>query len=112
MRNGGVKYVVKLFKESLSDNAPTEKDRNLAKSIISDLPNTGNDKIPAMKVMLDYAYKWKDIETWQEMTKHCGRDIKVEGENGLVQAWRVFSFDQTRARYIYMFDLRFILTTI
>ena len=104
--------MVKLFKESLSDNAPTEKDKIMAKFIISDLPNAGNDKIPAMKVMLDYAYRWKDIKMWQDLTKRCGEDIKVQGESGLVQAWHVFGFDQTRARYIYLFDFRFLLTIL
>jgi len=104
--------VLKLFEESLSENAPTEKDKNMAKFIISNLPNTGNDKIPSLKVILDYAYKWKDIEIWRELTRHCGGDITVQGENGLVQAWRVFSFDQTRARYIYLSDVRFLLTPL
>jgi hypothetical protein len=115
MRNGGVEYVVKLFKESLSDNAPTEKDKDMAKFIISNLPNIDDeddedDKVQAMKDMLDLAYKWKDIEMWQDLIQSCGEDIKVQGEIGLVQAWRVFSFDQTRARYVYLFDLRFLLT--
>ena len=101
--------MMKLFKMSLSDNAPTEKDRNMAKLIISNLSNAGKAKNSAMKVMLDYAYKWKDIEMWQYVIKCCGGDVKVQGKKGLVQAWRVFSFDQTRARYIYLLDVRFLL---
>ncbi len=104
--------MLKLFKESLSENAPTEKDKNMAKFIISNLPNTGNDKIPSMNVMLDYAYKWKDIEIWRELVRSCGGDMKVQGENGLVQACRVFSFDQTRAGYIYIFVRCSFLTDI
>ena len=104
--------MVKLFKESLSDNAPTEKDKNMAKLIISDLPNAGDDRITAMEVMLDYVYRWKDINMWQDLTKSCGEDIKVQGENGFVQAWHVFGFDLTRARYIYLFDFRFLLTIL
>jgi hypothetical protein len=112
MPNGGVTYVMKLFKESLSENAPTEKDKNMAKLIISNLSNAGKDMLSATKVMLDYAYIWKDIEMWQYLTQICGEYIKVQGENGLVQAWCVFSFDQTCARYIYLLDVCFLLTPL
>ena len=113
MRNGGVKYVLKLFKESLSENAPTEKDKNMAKFIISNLPNTGNDKIPSMNVMLDYAYKWKDIEIWRELVRSCGGDMKVQGENGLFKrAASSALIKLAQGIYIYSFDVRFLLTSL
>jgi hypothetical protein len=37
MENGGVGYVMKLFKESLSGDASTEKGNGIAKHIISNL---------------------------------------------------------------------------
>ena len=79
-----------LFKESLSENAPTEKDKDMAKLIISKLWKARGDKASAMKDMLGYAYKWM----WQSLTKSCGRYVEVQGEHGLVQAWRVFKFDR------------------
>ncbi|KAF8345456.1 hypothetical protein F5887DRAFT_1074512 [Amanita rubescens] len=97
MLNGGVGYMIKLFEESLSENAPKEKDRHMAKLIISNLPTASRDNASAMKTMFNYTYKWKDIEMWQGLMKSCGYFIKVEGEFGLVRAWSVFSFDQTRA---------------
>lgn len=105
MQNGEVEYVVKLFKESLSDKAPTEKDKAMAKFIISNLLNTDDDEIQAIKDMLDLSYKWKDIEMWQDLIQSCGEDIEVPGEIGLTQAWRAFGFDQIRARYIFVRSL-------
>ena len=87
-----------LFKESLSENAPTGKDKDMAKFIISKLRKAGGDKASAVKDMLGYAYKWKDIEMWQSLTQSCGKYVEVQGEHGLVQAWRIFKFDQTRPR--------------
>ena len=100
MQSGGVGYVMKLFKESLSENAPTGKDKDMAKFIIKKLRTAGGDKTSAMKDMLGYAYKWKDIEMWRGLTKSCGKYVEVQGKHGLVQAWRVFKFDQTRPRYV------------
>lgn len=99
MKNGGVGYIMKLFKESLSDNAPTEKGKSIAKHIISNLQIAGSDRVTALKALLDYAYKWKDVEMWQDLVKSCEQDIRVQGGNGLVEAWRVFRFGQTRAGY-------------
>jgi hypothetical protein len=87
-----------LFKESLSENAPTGKDKDMAKLIISKLRKADGDKALAMKEMLGYAYKWKDIEMWRGLTKSCGKYVEVQ--HGLIQAWRVFKFDQTRPKYI------------
>jgi hypothetical protein len=89
---------MKQFKESLSEDAPTVEDRTLAKQIISNLHYAGNNKDSVIKTMFDYAYEWKDIEMWQDLIILNG--VKVQGENGLVQAWGVFKFDQTRARYM------------
>ncbi len=98
MQNGGIGYVIKLFKESLSGDTPTEKAKLMAKDIISNLHKAGSDEISAAKTMLDYAYKWKDFAMWQDLIKSY--DWQAQGEDGLVRAWRVFKFDQTRARYI------------
>jgi hypothetical protein len=106
MPNGGVGYVMKLFEESMSENAPKEKDKHMAKLIISNLPTPGSDGVSTMKTMFNYTYKWKDIEMWQGLIESCRYHIKVQGEFGLVRAWRVFSFDQTRARYSHSSDVR------
>ena len=97
MQKGGIGYVISLFKESLSEESPTEKDKLMAKDIISNLHNAGSDKISAVKTMVDYAYKWNDFAMWQDLIKSY--DLQVQGEDGLVRAWRVFKFDKTRARY-------------
>ncbi|KAF8348730.1 hypothetical protein F5887DRAFT_1280476 [Amanita rubescens] len=95
MQNGGIGYVIKLFKESLSGDIPTKKDRLMAKNIVSNLHRARGDKSSATKSMLHYAYKWKDFAMWQDLIKSY--NLQVQGEDGLVRAWRVFKFDQTRA---------------
>ncbi|KAF8345455.1 hypothetical protein F5887DRAFT_1192178 [Amanita rubescens] len=52
--NGGVGYVMKLFEESLSENAPKEKDKHMAKLIISNLPKASKDRVSTMKTMFNY----------------------------------------------------------
>ncbi|KAF8338683.1 hypothetical protein F5887DRAFT_889771, partial [Amanita rubescens] len=94
MQKGGIGYVISLFKESISAESPTEKDKLMAKDIISNLHNAGSDKISAVKTMLDYAYKWNDFAMWQDLLKSY--NLQVQGEDGLVRAWRVFKFDKTR----------------
>ena len=84
LRNGGIEYMMKLFKDLLSMDAPTKNHKELAKQIISNLYyNTGNDKVPFMKAMFNFAYKWKDIEIWQQVFKSWG-NIEAQGENGLL----------------------------
>lgn len=90
--------MIKLFKESLSGDIPTTKDRLMAKNIVSNLHRVMGDKSSATKTMLHYAYKWKDLAMWQDLIKSYG--LQVQGEDGLVQAWRVFKFEQTRAKYV------------
>ena len=98
MENGGIEYVIKLFKESLSGDTPTKKDKLMAKDIISNLRKlASSDRISAAKTMLDYAYKWKDLAMWKDLIQSY--DLQAQGEDGLARAWRVFKFDQTRARY-------------
>lgn len=100
LRNGGLEYVMKLFKDSLSVDAPTKNHKELAKQIISALYyNAGNDKVPITKAMFNFTYKWKDIEIWQQVFKSWG-NIEAQGENGLLRTWRVFKFDQTRQGYV------------
>ena len=108
IRNGGIGHIMKQFKESLSENAPTVEDRTLARQIISNLHYAGDNKVSVIKTMFDYAYEWKDIEMWQDLISLSS--VKVQGENGLVQAWGAFKFDQTRARYMLGFDVHSLLT--
>lgn len=63
------------------------------------------------KTIFNYTYEWKDIEMWQGLVKRFGRDMEVQGENGLVRAWGVFNFHETRARYLCSSDVRFLLTS-
>jgi hypothetical protein len=96
LRNGGIGYVMKLFKDSLSVDAPTGNHKELAKQIITNLYYiAGNVKVAITKAMFHFAYKWKDIEIWQQVFKSWG-NIEAQGENGLLRAWRIFKFDQTR----------------
>lgn len=100
MQNGGVGYAIELFKHSLSEDAPTKRDKEIAKQIIDNLHSAGNNRVSITRTMFDYACKWKDIEMWQDLIKSIGGGIDVQGENGLVRLWRIFSFDQTRPRYL------------
>jgi len=111
-KNGGIGYMMKLFEESLSGDAPMKKDKLMA-DIISNLHNAGRDRIPTTKAMLEYAYKWKDIAMWQDLIRSYRKDLQVQGEDGLVRAWRIFNFDQTRARCLFPeIDVQFLLTPL
>jgi hypothetical protein len=73
-----MEYVLKQFKQSVSDNAPTEKDKILAKVIISNL-YLANNRISALETMFDCAYKWKDVAIWRDLTCRCGPPLRVAG---------------------------------
>ena len=87
-----MEYVLKQFKRSVSDNAPTEKDKILAKLIISNLYHA-NNRTSALAIMFDCAYKWKDVEMWRDLIESFNKDV---GVNELIRASRVFTFNQTR----------------
>ena len=91
-----MEYVLKDFKQSVSDNAPTEKDKILAKLIISNLYHADN-KASALETMLDCAYKWKDVEMWRDLIKSSEKEI---GANGVIRAFHAFTFDHTRPMYV------------
>ena len=92
-----MEYVPKQFKQSVSSsNAPTEKDKILAKLIISNRHHTKN-KVSALETMVDCAYKWKDVEMWRDLMKRFEKNVKA---NEFIRALRVFTFDQTRSMYV------------
>jgi hypothetical protein len=93
-----MEFVLKQFKESHSENAPTEQDKNMAKLIISNIRNIYPDssRVLALQTMFDCTYKWKDLEMWRDLVERFGRDVGVRGEHGLIRAFCVFGFDQTR----------------
>lgn len=106
--------VLKQFKESLSENAPTEKDKFLAKLIVRDLTRadrTADSNDSAVSTMFDCAYKWRDIGMWRDLYGSYGRRVGVQGENGLIRAFRAFKFDQIQKRCISDCDRRFLLTS-
>ena len=88
--------MLKQFKLSVSNNAPTEKDKNFAKLIISKLCRASN-RIYALETMFDCAYKWKDMGMWRDLIEGFEKDVEV---NGLIRAFRVFTFNQTRPMYV------------
>ena len=47
--------------------------------------------------MFDCAYKWKDMEMWRNLIKSFEKNVKA---NGVIRAFRVFTFDQTRSMYV------------
>ena len=112
IQNGEMDVVLNEFQKSLSVNGLTEKNKNMAKLIISNM-KTGkaSARASALLTMFDCTFKWKNIEIWRELSECFGQDIGVQGENGLVQAFRVFTFDQTHPRYIIGLQL-LLLTNI
>ena len=95
-----MEVVFKQFKESLSENAPTEKDTFLANLIISNLKRPYSDIDSTLPTILDCDYKWKDVEMWQDLMEHFEKKVGVQSENGLVRAFRVFEFNQIRQTYV------------
>ena len=95
-----MELVLKQFKESISEDTPTERDKIIAELIIRNLRTLHpvSKRASASQTMFDCAFKWKDVEMWRDLI--FGQDVGVQGENGLVRAFRVFKFDQTRPRYI------------
>jgi hypothetical protein len=91
-----MEYVLKQFKQSVSDNAPTEKDKILAKLIISNFYHA-NNRASALETMFDCACKWKDVEMWRDLIEGFKHDV---GVNELIRASRVFTFNQTRPMYV------------
>jgi hypothetical protein len=91
-----MEYVLKQLKQSFSDNGPTEKDKILAKLIISNLYRA-NNRISALATMFDCACEWKDIEMWRGLIEGFKQNV---GVNELIRASRVFTFNQTRPMYV------------
>ena len=96
VRKGAMGYMLKQLKQSVSDNATTEKDKILAKLIISNL-YLANNRISALETMFDCAYKWKDVAIWRDLIEGSKKDVGVDE---LIRAFRVFKFDQTRPMYV------------
>ena len=94
-----MEYVLNQFKQSVTDNAPTEKDKTLAKLIISNLYHV--NRASALETMFDCAYKWTDMGMWRDLIESFEKDV---GVNGLIRAanraFRVFTFDQTHPMYV------------
>ena len=102
--------VLKQLKESLSENAPTEKDKFLANLIISNLRRHYSTPLAStLQTILDCAYKWKDVGMWKDLMEGFEADIGIWRENGLVRAFRVFEFKQIRQTYA--IRLRLLLLT-
>ena len=89
-----MEYMLKQFKQS--DNGPMERDKTLAKLIISNLYHADN-KVFALETMFDWAYNWKDAEMWRGLLRGFEMDV---GVNGLIRAFHVFRFDQTHPMYV------------
>lgn len=84
------------FKESISENSPTDEDKRLANVIIKNIRETWDDEKSATTLMLEYAFKWNDVDMWREIIRHSGRNIVARGKHGLVRALHDFGFYQIR----------------
>ena len=104
--NGGIHDVMEQFKASLSEDSPTAKDKDVANVIIKNIQKASKNRASITTTMLEYAYKWKDIEMWKGVIKGGEQDISVDG---LVRALHVFGFDYARSRYILMLSTIFFV---
>ena len=96
-----MEVVLKQFKDSLSENAPTEKEKFLANLMISNIGRPYyNDSASPLPTMLDCTYKWKDVKMWQDLMERFGENVGAQSENGLARAFRVFEFNQIRPTYV------------
>ncbi|KIL61418.1 hypothetical protein M378DRAFT_166864 [Amanita muscaria Koide BX008] len=91
-----MRYMLARFKESISEHSPTDEDKRLATVIIKNIRETWDDEKSATTLMLEHAFKWKDVDMWREIIRHGGRNIVAEGKHGLVRALREFGFYQIR----------------
>ncbi|KAK0489113.1 hypothetical protein IW261DRAFT_395208 [Armillaria novae-zelandiae] len=89
---GGINYGLQRLKDSTSET-PTPDDLKIANLVIDRL-NVQN-KQSAIS-MSEYAIKWKDLEMWKRIVKAIAFDLSVYGLDGLVNAWRTFTFEDIR----------------
>ncbi|KAF8628062.1 hypothetical protein AX17_006065 [Amanita inopinata Kibby_2008] len=92
-----IKYMMNKFKQSQSGDSPTQKDRETARAIIKHLNLSFRFDTYHLKeevyTLLDYAFKWKDIEMWRDIVTNSAHYIELSGKRGFVAAWRHFGFE-------------------
>ncbi|KAK0501477.1 hypothetical protein EDD18DRAFT_1066392 [Armillaria luteobubalina] len=89
---GGINYGLQRLKDSTSET-PTPDDLKIANLVIDRL-NVENKQF-AMP-MSEFAIKWKDLEMWKRIVKAIAFDLSAYGLDGLVNAWRTFTFEDVQ----------------